>query len=343
ALARSPKRIAVRFALLSARMFLGHMLLGGASVSIHVVINRAARHLRGDTPLARTIRAAATGATVYETAGLSDLDAAAKAVFEAKGSTVVLCGGDGSYMAGVTALRRAFGERPLPKIALGPGGTVSTVARNWGMSGPLDTYAKRILRVAIEGDGHTVLRPTMRVRDDGGGDRIGFIFGAGLVAQFFDVYDSSAEQGYSGAAKIVARIFGGSFVGGALAKKVLAPVPCTLNVDGKNAPANAYSLIVASVVRDLGLHMQVLYRAGEDHARVHLVASALGPFSLGPQLPLVIAGKRLRGRDHVDALARSFRVTFENPSGYVLDGDVLHARQVDVEAGPELRLIQLSA
>lgn len=322
-------------------MFLGHMLLGGASVSIHVVINRAARHLRGDAPLARTIRAAAVGAVIHETEGLGDLDAAAKAIFDAKASTVVLCGGDGSYMAGVTALSRAFGERALPKIALGPGGTVSTVARNWGLSGNLDEYAKRILRVAIEGDGATVSRPTLRVRDSSEGNRIGFIFGAGLVAQFFDVYDSSAEQGYSGAAKIVARIFAGSFVGGALAKKVLTPVPSALTVDGKKAPADAYSLIVASVVKDLGLHMHVLYRAGEDPDRVHLVASALGPLALGPQLPLVIAGRRLRGKHHVDALAGTFRVAFENSSGYVLDGDVLRAAWVEVSAGPKLQVIQL--
>ena len=322
-------------------MFLWCMLLGGASVSTHVVINRAARHLGANAVLARTIRAAAAGATVHETDSLADIDAAARAIADAHGTTVVLCGGDGSYMAGVTALVRAFGENELPQIALGPGGTVSTVARNLGMGGSLETYAKRIVRAAIENDGDVVVHPTLHVTDDEGGDRVGFIFGAGLVAQFFDVYDSSSEQGYFSAAKIVARIFGGSFVGGALAKKILTPVPCTLTVDGKKAHADAYSLIVSSVVKDLGLHMHVTYRAAEDPKRVHLVASALGPLFLGPQLPFVVAGKRLRGKNHVDVLAECFQVGFEQPSGYVLDGDVLRARWVEVSAGPLLRTIRL--
>jgi diacylglycerol kinase family enzyme len=317
------------------------MLLGGAALSTHVVINRSARHLRGDTALYRAILASASGATVHETKNIGELDAVADAIAKQSGKIVVLCGGDGSYMAGVTALAKAFGEHALPVIALGPGGTVSTVARNWGMSGSLESYAKRILRAAIEGDARTQSRPTLRVRDSNESERIGFIFGAGLVAQFFDVYNASSEQGYSGAAKIVARIFGGSFVGGALAKKILTPVPCEIEIDGKISPARAFSLIVAAVVKDLGLHMHVLHRAAEDPKRVHLVASPLGPFLLGPQLPLVVAGKSLRGKNHVDALAKKFRVTFTQNSAYVLDGDTLRARWVEVSAGPELRVIDL--
>jgi diacylglycerol kinase family enzyme len=322
-------------------MFLSRMLLGGAALSTHVVINRSARHLRTSTALYETIRESSKSAAVHETRNIDELQAVAGAIAKSAGKTVVLCGGDGSYMAGVTALAKAFGEDALPIIALAPGGTVSTVARNWGMHGSLESYAKRILRAASSDAARTKVRPTLRVRDANESERIGFIFGAGLVAQFFDVYDASSEQGYSGAAKIVARIFGGSFVGSALAKKVLTPVPCDLEIDGKTSSARAFSLIVASVVKNLGLHMHVVHRAAEDHERVHLVASPLGPFMLGPQLPLVVAGKSLRGKNHVDTLAKKFRVTFPTENAYVLDGDMLRARWVEVSAGPELRVLDL--
>ena len=117
-------------------------------------------------------------------------------------------------------------------------------------------------------------------------------------------------------------------------------MPCTLTVDGALQQAHAYSLVVSSVVRDLGLSMRVLYRAGEDPQRVHLVASALGAKRLGPQMPLVLAGRALRGRDHVDTLAGSFRVTFTGDhDAYVLDGDMLRAPWVEVSAGPMLRIL----
>jgi hypothetical protein len=251
-------------------------------------------------------------------------------------------------MAGVTALHHAF-ERAggvLPPVAFAAGGTVSTVARNWGLRGPLVPYTRRLLRAVLEGRAVETTRPSLRVRDASGGDRVGFIFGTGLVASFFDAYYGAPRQGYAAAAAIVARIFAGSFVGGALARRVLTPLPCTITIDGVDAPAAAYGLVVASVVKDLGLHMHVLYRAAEDLDRVHLVASPLGAARLGAQLPLVLAGRRLVGRDHVDVLTRRFRVRFAGEAprdAYVLDGEVLAAPWVEVEAGPRLRVLGCEA
>jgi diacylglycerol kinase family enzyme len=276
---------------------------------------------------------------VHETRSLYELDAVMDKIAARGTSAVVLAGGDGSYMAGVTALWKRLGDG-MPPVALAPGGTVSTVARNWGLRGSASSYAKRLLRAVVEGTATATRRPTLRATDDEGGDRVGFIFGAGLVASFFDVYYASPHQGYSGAARIVARIFAGSFVGGAMARRVLTPTPCTLTVDGIEQPARAYSLIAASVVKDLGLHMHLLYRAAEDLSRFHLVASALPPSKLGPQMPRVLAGKRLCGEHHVDALAGTARVRFTEPGrAYVLDGDVLVAREVTVTPGPILTVL----
>jgi hypothetical protein len=48
----------------------------------------------------------------------------------------------------------------------------------------------------------------------------------------------------------------------------------------------------------------------------------------------------MRGGPHVDALANELHVRFDgNDAGYVLDGDVMHAREVRVTAGPAIRVI----
>jgi len=313
-------------------------------MTVHVIVNRRARKLveGSDGALLRVIERFAARAALHETRSFDDLDAAARAVAEAGAGAVILAGGDGSYGAGITALGRAFdaAARPLPPIGLAGGGTVSTVARNLGLRGDGARFTERLLDAAIGGAARERAQPTLHVADANGGDRTGFIFGTGLVAQFFDVYDAAPRQGYAEAARIVARIFAGSFTGGALAERVLAPMPCALDVDGARARAAAYSLIVSSVVRDLGLHVHVVHRSGEDPRRVHLVASPLDARRLGPQLPLVLAGRRLLGRDHVDTLAARFRVTFTGDvAKYVLDGDVHAAAWVDVSAGPVLRLL----
>ena len=286
---------------------------------------------------------------------MSELDAAADELARDVPDAVVLAGGDGSYMAGVTALARAFAEAgrdetTLPAIGLAPGGTVSTVARNWGFRGgglrsggerDAARYASRLLDAIAIGRATSTRRPTLRTDDDRD-VRIGFIFGAGLVSRFFEVYDEDGARGYRGAAKLVARIFAGSFVHGRMAERVLTPVPCTIDVDGERAPLEAASLVCASVVRDLGIGMRLLYRAGEEHDRFHVVATPQGPSRLGPQLPLVLAGRPLVGAGRVDALARRVELRFpEGGDAYVLDGELLRADRVVVTAGPVLRILSV--
>jgi hypothetical protein len=181
------------------------------------------------------------------------------------------------------------------------------------------------------------------VSDAEGGDRTGFIFGAGLVANFFDVYYASSWKGYEGAARIVGEVFLGSFTGGELARRVLAATPCELRVDGESQPPETFSLIAASVIRDLGLHMLVTYRAddgGED--RFHAIASALQPSALGPQMPRVLLGRRLAGEHHVDTMAKELHLRFTSERAvYNLDGEPLRAREVTVRRGPEIRVLAL--
>jgi diacylglycerol kinase (ATP) len=302
---------------------------------VDVIVNRCAHHLVGDRGTRGSLVRAARGrATVHETRSLEELAQVARALAARGTDAVILAGGDGSYMAGTTALVRAFGGA-LPRIGFAPGGTVSTVARNWGFRGREAAYAARIVLSAADGSARVTRRPTLRVRDDTGGDRVGFIFGAGLVASFFDAYYSGGRLGYGAAAAIVARVFAGSFYGGALASKVLARTPAALVVDGDPVSPRAFSLVAASVVRDLGLHMWVLYRAAEREDRFHLVASPLAAGALGPQLPRVLLGRRLRGDGHVDVLAEDAELAFERaPGSYVLDGDVFSTSRVRVSAGP---------
>jgi diacylglycerol kinase (ATP) len=304
---------------------------------VEVIVNRLAHHLVDDGGMRQTLADAAHGrATVHETRSESELARAVESIAMRGAFGVILAGGDGSYMAGTTALSRAFGEA-MPRVGFAPGGTVSTVARNWGFHGPGAAYAARLVRSACDGTARSTRRPTLRVRDDRGGDRVGFIFGAGLVARFFDAYYARATRGPGAAADIVARVFAGSFYGGALATRVLARVPAVLTVDGERQTPRAFSLVVASVVSDLGLHMRLSYRAGERTDRFHLVASALSARALGPQLPRVLAGRRLAGEAHVDTLAREAELTFTEPPGsYVLDGDVFAAGRVTVSPGPVL-------
>lgn len=309
-------------------------------MSVEVIVNRNARNLGAASPLRRELleAAASHGARVHETSTLPELDRLASDLAAVKPRAVVLAGGDGSTMEGLSALARAF-PGGIPPVALAPGGTVETIARNLGMHGSERARCRHVLRAVCEGAAHVRSVATMRVRDDSGGDRVGFIFGAGLVARFFDLYDAAPRQGIGPAAAIAARVMVGSIVGAPLARRVLSPVACRIEVDGEPAPARAWSLVLASVLRDVGLGVHATYRAGEEVDRFHVVASTLPARSLAAQVPRVLTGRPMRGADRVDALARSLRVTFDDPGTYILDGDAQAAREVRLELGPIVTLL----
>jgi diacylglycerol kinase (ATP) len=316
-------------------------------MGIHVIVNTTARHYERAPHLVSELHAVSRGrATFHATADLDELDGACAEAAAAESEIVVLTGGDGSLMSGVTAVAAAFGER-LPKIGFLRAGTAAIVSKNWGLRGEPAEQLSRILA------GGTTLRserhPTLRVRAETAGgveERVGFIFGTGLVAKFFEVYYADGARGNAGAARLVARIFVESFVGGSFARRVLDPLPCSIEVDGAKLAPDAFSLVCAAVVRDLGLHMIVNYRAGEDPGRPHLVVNALPTRRLGRRMPRVLAGKPIGGEGGFDGLCERFSVRFP-PGGptqgegpYVLDGDLLAASCVTVTGGPLLDVIK---
>lgn len=311
----------------------------------HVVVNRRARLLRDRGPLLDELYRPRPGIEVHETSSLADLQALAEALLarardSGERAVLVFAGGDGAYMAGVSALARASRGEALPPIALAPGGTVSTIARNWGMAGDEVRWLAGLLDAIVKGSVRVTRRPSLRVRDDRGHERVGFIFGAGLVGRFFELYDARGAGGNAAAARIAARVFAGSFVGSPFARRVLEPSPCTITIDGRPAPFDRVSLLCASVVRDLGLKLRLTYRAGEELERFHTVATPLGPRALGPQMPLVLAGRPLLGQ-RIDELVAHLELRF--PPGergaYVLDGDLFRADAITVTAGPILDVL----
>lgn len=307
---------------------------------VDLIVNRSARlYARDPRLLDRVLSVARHRADVVVTSSLAELGEVCRAIAARGSSLVLLAGGDGTLMAGVSALADAFGPEALPPIGPVPGGTAGTVARNWGIVGDPARYLQRLL--AQPRTRHD--RPSLRIVSQHGASppqrRIGFIVGTGLVASFFRLYYDEGAPGYAGSARLVARIFAESFVGGPLARRVLTPMPLRLEVDGTLEPPEAWSLVCCAVVRNLGIHMLVTYRAGEDPDRPHLVATPMSPRQLGPRAPLVLAGKPIGGRDGVDRLVRSFTLRFDGEGSYVLDGELFPATTVEVSAGPQLEVV----
>ncbi|EYF04532.1 diacylglycerol kinase family protein [Chondromyces apiculatus] len=360
---------------------------------IDVIVNRNARAYRArPSLLARIAAVCASRATLHTTTTLADLHHVARTIVTRGTDLVVISGGDGSHMAGITALATALATAhpapsapaatppsasqaspsphasaaassappgppapsapsappapfspALPPIALLPGGTVSTVARNWGISGdPARLLARLLARYHPSLPPPALIqRPTLHLRaltPTAVETRIGFIFGTGLVARFFDHYYASGDPGHLAALKIATRIFAGSFLDDPYARGVLDPLPCTLDIDGRTLAPGAWSLIVVSVVPDLGLSLRVTHRAAEDHDRPHLVATPLPSRQLAPRVTRVLRGLPLGGQGTIDTLVTTARLRAPHGLPYILDGERFHAHDLTVTAGPHLHM-----
>jgi diacylglycerol kinase (ATP) len=302
-----------------------------------VLLNPGAGAFRSDPGLERRVlRTVGSRAVVCVTRTPAELAEAASSVLDGAPRAVVLAGGDGTYQAGVTALSRAAAARnvALPPLVFLRAGTVCTVARNWGSPRGV---LRALERVVDRPEALSVVaRPTLAVHD-GREERLGFIFGTGLVARFFVLYERHGAGGTATAFALALGAFAESFVDGPLAREVLTPMTCTVTIRGEPLPGSAYSLVLSSVVKDLGIGMKVTHRGGDDFDRPHLVASSLPPRRLGPQWPRVALGLPLRGG--FDDLVNDFAVEWPAEGGpYVLDGDTFTSKRVTVRAGPVIQV-----
>lgn len=321
--------------------------------SVALIINKNARKFLLNSALISQARGMSYAkAKVYVTSSIAELSQVTHELALKNVDRVILCGGDGTYSAGVSALYHAFNKESLPVVSLVAAGTVCTIARDIGYqtSSPILHQIDKILHHVYHQHSDTLLieRPTLSIVAKGNVEKIGFIFGVGLVAAFFDAYESKSNTSFSPtpkkAALITARVFLESFFNGPFARKILEPVGCKINVDGHTMDWPASSLVLASVIKNVGLGMRVTYRAGEDVTKPHVIVSGLLPKQLGPRLIRVLRGRsiaRSAQEPHFDNLAQTLNVLFSKAqSPYIVDGDLFYAKQITIKAGPVLRFLK---
>jgi diacylglycerol kinase family enzyme len=247
---------------------------------------------------------------------------------------VATCGGDGTNLATITEVVRAYGPGALPTLAFLRGGTVNTVAENLKIHGEPDEILARLVSWLARGEeppqtGQDLLQVN---------GLYGFLFAAAMGARFLEAYYGGPRPGTAWAGILAARTVASSLIDGAFARWLFAPVDAELEVDGAPAALDGGGprLLVASTVPDVGIGMRVAWQAGRQPARFHLVASRLSTTRMALQLHRVLGGLPLRGGPHLDRLAQRARISFAAPQTFTLDGELFRERQVEIAVGPRL-------
>ncbi len=274
------------------------------------------------------------------TRSLDDLHRACEDFHKERIDILGISGGDGTLHHTLTAMIRAYGDTPLPAVAILRGGTMNTVAASFGIRGesprllfelidkhkrgqPFDSFTKRLLRV---------------------GDTYGFIFGNGLIYNFLEAYYESGNPSPAVAASIVARGSASALVGGPFARRLYRRVRASVTVDGETWAREDFGVVAAAVVEQIGLGFRPFYRLHDRPDAFQILGIHTDVVGFISELPRIRAGAPMRRDKVIDSLAHEVHFDCRGEEmGYTVDGDTYTTRgELTLGLGPEVRFLRLS-
>lgn len=259
--------------------------------------------------------------------------------FKAAGIDILgINGGDGTNHVTLTAVIKAYGEDPLPDIALLRGGTMNTAANGFGV---MRASPDRILTSLVEkyhaGEAfqkaqHHILKV---------GDSYGFIFGTGVVYKFLQYYYAAGDlPSPTTAARVLGELIASTTIGGSLAKRLFARHRARVVADGEAWSQQEFITIAASTQPEIGLGFKPFYRFAEEPGLFHVVGFFAGALGMARETLRLYAGEPCRRDKVIDRVVRRLVIEADEPIGYTLDGDIHEAEEkLVLETGPLLTMI----
>ncbi len=275
---------------------------------------------------------------MYATKTLEELDEAAASLRDQRPGVIGVHGGDGTLHKLVTALGRAFGDQPIPPVAILGGGTMNVVGASLGIRVPAVPFVRELVESARAG----ATLPTVRRRCLRIGDLLGFIFGNGLMANFLGEYYGTGTYGPARAAWLLLRAFGSALIGGPFVKKLFKRFEGTLELDGQRLERTSFVGVGAATVREVGLGFKLNHRADDDPERFGFLAIHARPVALIPDFVSVHAGKGIAPSRAMSAVASTLRITPQDGSmSYTIDGDLYRGEgPLTISIGPPILFVR---
>ncbi len=300
-----------------------------------VLVNPNAGAMRGDPGLTAEMRlVCGSQAEVHVSRDVAHLTAIANELAQRGIEHVGIVGGDGTASATVTALASAYGTRPLPSLSMLRGGTQNTIAGSLG--GKRATTLRLLAGMINELSAARpalMQRPCLRV-----GDRLGFLFGTGVMAGYLDVYNRSngGRPTPLTAAAVLVHAAASAMINGPKIQSILNETELQVQFEGGHYECANYVTVGASTVPHLGLGFRLFFRAFESQEHFHLIAVHGKRPAVAAELPRVFAGLGLSPKVARQTLSR--RAQISSPKGdflYFVDGDLYTAPgSLDLGLGP---------
>lgn len=309
-------------------------------VQAAVIVNANAGAVRRRPKLAERLReVAGARASLFLTNSTAELRDVAAHLAREGVSRVGLVGGDGTASTTLTALWRAYAEGTPPTIALLRGGTMNTVARSLGVGpgGPAQLLGRALAAWEHEQPAY-VSRRALQV-----GDRLGFLFGTGLMYGWLAEYYARGRGHPTPvtAARVFAGCLASALVAGPTYRRIRGHDELSVRFDGGQWERRNYITVGAGTVAQAGLGFRPYYLAERDPDRFHLLAIKGEPAGLALDLPSIWLGRGMRPQTAHETAASWAELRSGGESfGYFVDGDLLVAGSaLRLQLGPLFRVL----
>jgi diacylglycerol kinase family enzyme len=278
---------------------------------------------------------------------VEDLDTMADALRAAPPRVIAIHGGDGTLHRTVTALGRAWGDEPLPPLVLLCGGTMNVVAASLQIAARPIPVLKAVTESVRAGQmPELIRRRCMRI-----GDKLGFVFGNGLMANFLGEYYAVGAYGPRRAMWLITRTFFSTLVRGPFARRVFRRFEGSVRVDGRALEESRFVGVGAATVREVGLGFKLNHRADDDPERFGVLAIHAPPLALVADLRAVHDGRGIASSRAWSGVASTLEVeprpvatdAGDQPGemSYTIDGDLYRSSgPLRISLGPPIVFVR---
>ncbi len=250
-----------------------------------------------------------------------------------------VCGGDGSHFRTLSAMRRVYGDTPLPLFLPLRAGTMNYIARSIGcMHGGPEHVLSHVVHDYRHGRTHdTVERHLLIVNDE----HAGFVVGVGVIVNYLRLYYSEPAPGPVTATRLLARLVASACTGTSLVRGVFRRVEADLDCDEERVPFRTFTVVLAGTITHVALGFKPMYLAARKRHHFHLLAGPIGPLRLARKIVRFHKGFPLEEPDFYDNLARTAVMQFATPTSFMMDGDILDpVPAITMKTGPMLSMIR---
>ncbi len=308
--------------------------------TIAVIGNPRARGFRRGVGLAARLQAPLQGDDqLFLPRSIAELDEVIEGCKQRGVGVIAVCGGDGTLHQTLCAMHRVYSAEELPQVCILRGGTLNTVAHGLRMRGLPVERLKRLVNARNQGAMiHSYVRPLLAIED-----RVGFIFGNGIVIDFLKEYYHRKQPNQLIAAVLAAKAVIQAWLAPDQIASLTRGVRLTMRCDDAlPAPFSGLGL-AAATVPEIGLGFAPFRRYIQEADRFAIwgYRGSLRSFSL--RLPKIYLGfPDSSSNVSLAAQAKRLELVSEQPFSYTIDGDVYECEgRLRLELGPSVTLLDV--